>query len=138
MEVTTMGATEVRRQPSVPAGYDVADEDDMYVSRIPSSARRYKPPIQHDTLDDPRILKGALVRHRRSSLTVQAGNNIASKAVSTTVKRAKSGHRSFFYIAVVLGMLVMALLVFGSRTFVSWCQVHQAEMQPGLPHTPHM
>ncbi len=48
-----MGATEVRRQPSVPAGYDVADEDDMYVSRSPSSARRYKPPIQHDTLDDP-------------------------------------------------------------------------------------
>lgn len=130
-----MGATQVRRQPSVPAGYDVADEDDMYVSRSPSSARRYKPPIQHDTLDDPGILKGALVQHRRASLTVQAGNTIASKAVSTPVKRAKSGRKPFFYFAVVVGMLVMALLVFGSTTFVSWWQVHQDDMQYGRPRT---
>jgi len=135
MEVIAMGATEARKQPPVQAGYDVADEDDMYVSRSPSSARRYKQPVQRDTLDDPMVLKGAIIQHRRSSLAAQAGNSVASKAVSAPLKRVRRHYRRFPLIAVGLGMLVMALLVFGSATFITWWQIHQDDMQYGRPRT---
>ncbi|MFL5628176.1 MAG: hypothetical protein ACJ788_21560 [Ktedonobacteraceae bacterium] len=130
-----MRATEASKQPPVQVGYDVADEDDMYVSRSPSSARRYKQPVQHDTLDDPMILKGAIMQRRRSSLAAQAGNSVASKAVSAPLKRVRRHYRRFPLLAVGLGMLVMALLVLGSTAFSNWWQVHQDDMQYGRPRT---
>jgi hypothetical protein len=84
-----MGATEARKSSPVQAAYDIADEDDMYVSRSHSSARRYKQPVQHDTLDDPLMLRGAIIQQHRSSLIQPAGRSLAPKALSRPLQQAR-------------------------------------------------
>ncbi len=84
-----MGATEARKSSPVQAAYDIADEDDMYVSRSHSSARRYKQPVQHDTLDDPLMLRGAIIQQHRSSLIQPAGRSLAPKALSRPLRRVE-------------------------------------------------
>src|SRR5947199_9542675 len=79
MEDTGMGTAESRKLPKEDA-YDVADEDDKYVSRGHSSARRYNQPIERDTLDDVMSPKGTLIQRRRSSMKPNTSNGMASKA----------------------------------------------------------
>jgi hypothetical protein len=130
-----MGATEARKKAPGQAAYDIADEDDMYVLRSHSSARRYRQPVQHDTLDDPTMLKGAVMQPRRSSIAHPAVSSVAPRAVSAPLKRVKHGSRRFPALAVALGMLVMALLVFGATSFSAWWQVNQDDMRYGRPRT---
>ncbi len=42
------------RKPVGPAEYDVEDDDELYVTRMPSSTRRYRsaPPVQPSTEPD--------------------------------------------------------------------------------------
>src|SRR5947209_10130357 len=58
-----MATAQTKRQ-SQQIEQDVGDEDDLYVTRTPSSARRYNQPIEHDTLDD--VLQGSVIQRRRS------------------------------------------------------------------------
>jgi hypothetical protein len=115
MEDTVMGAAEARKLPQEDA-YDVADEDDKYVSRGHSSAIRYNQPIARDTLDDVMSPKGTLIQRRRSSMKPNTGKGLP-------------------LMAILLGMLVMALLALGLSAFASWWRVHQDDMQYGRPRT---
>jgi hypothetical protein len=129
MEDTAMGATEARK----PLEYDVGD-DELYNTRSPSSARRYRQPAQHDTLNDPVLRKGELIPRRRASIpTNNTGNDMASKAVSIPLVGRRS--RRFSLMAVLIGMLVMALLVVGLTSFGSWWRVHTDDVQYGRPRT---
>ena len=138
MEDTVMGAAEARKMPKQ-AAYDVADEDDKYVSRSPSSARRYNQPVEHDTLDDVILPKGMLIQRRRSSMKPNTGNGMASKAFAAPTAGSPVGsrmaHKGLPLMAILLGMLVMALLAVGLSAFVSWWRVHQDDMQYGRPRT---
>ncbi len=129
-----MGAAEARKMPKQ-AAYDVADEDDKYVSRSPSSARRYNQPVEHDTLDDVILPKGMLIQRRRSSVKPNAGNSMTSKAFAVPTTGSRLALKRFPLMAVLLGMLVMALLAIGLSAFASWWRVHQDDMQYGRPRT---
>src|SRR5205807_5652022 len=120
MEDTAMGAAEARKLPQQDA-YDVADEDDKYVSRGRSSAIRYNRPIERDTLDDVMSPKGTLIQRRRSSMKPNTGNGVASKAFAAPTTASPRGllvgsrlaQKGLPLMAILLGMLVMSLLVMG-------------------------
>jgi hypothetical protein len=78
-----MGATEARRKSPVQTTYDIADEDDMYVARGHSSARRYKQPVQRDTLEGSNMLQGAVIQPRRSSIAQPVAGSTPPRAAST-------------------------------------------------------
>jgi hypothetical protein len=132
-----MGAPGMRKKAPPQAAYDIADEDDMYVSRSHSSARRYKQPVQHDTLDDPLLLKDAVIQQRRSSVVQPTQKSTGPGAVSKPLRRVKRGpgQRPFTMVALVLGMLLMALLVFAATAFSSWWRVYQDDLHYGRPRT---
>src|SRR5438270_4011307 len=95
MEDTVMGAAEARKQPKQPKqpAYDLADEDDKYVLRSPSSARRYNQPVEHDTRDDVMLSKGPLIQRRRSSMKSDTGNGMNSKAFDAPTTDPPLGSR---------------------------------------------
>lgn len=137
-----MGAAEARKLPRESA-YDIADEDDKYVSRGRSSAIRYNQPVERETLDDVMSPKGTLIQRRRSSMKPNTGNGMASKAFATPTTGSSASPpvglrlalKRFPLVAILLGMLVMALLVMGLTSFVSWWRVHQDDVQYGRPRT---
>ncbi len=120
-----------RKQPGQ-VEYDVGDDDNLYSTRSRSSARRYRPPVEHDTLDDPLLHGGVVIRRRSRGLT-NPGSATRAIAISTT--EVEQRHRRFPTLAVLVGMLVMALLVYGLTTFSSWWRIHQDDMQFGRPRT---
>lgn len=143
-----MGATQTKRQ-SKQVEQDVSDEDALYVTRSPSSARRYNQPIEHDTLDDVLIQKGTTIQRRRSSMANTDSDNSSnvntpvsksttSKAMPTPAKDVNkdiSFHKHLPLLAIIVGMVVMALLAMSLTAFASWWKVHQDDMQYGRPRT---
>lgn len=131
-----MGATQVRRK-TKPTAYelDIDSEDDVYVTRTPTSTRRYMPPAQHDTLEEPVTQPGPFIQ-RRASMKPHTSSGTASKAITpplkTTMQRAS---QRFPLTALVLGMLVMGTLVVGLTYFGSWWKIHQDDTQYGRPRT---
>jgi hypothetical protein len=86
-----MGTTYTRQQP---AYYDVEDRDDLYETRIPSSARRYKP---YETVDDPKILQyqntyqnSSAIQRRRSNVNVTGA--VRTNTTRTTATRTSSAY----------------------------------------------
>jgi hypothetical protein len=80
-----MGTTYTRQQP---AYYDVEDRDDLYETRMPSSARRYKP---YETIDDPLVLQyqntyqnTSSIQRRRSSGNATATGTVGRTTTSRT------------------------------------------------------
>ncbi|HTI15661.1 MAG TPA: hypothetical protein VL461_14030 [Dictyobacter sp.] len=90
-----MGTTYTRKQP---VHYDVDDRDDLYETRTPSSARRYRPT---NTVDNPtdqqRQNSTTLVQRRRSSATTTTNmKNTTSRKLtpgSTTPQETSSTPR---------------------------------------------
>lgn len=130
-----MGASQTRRQPRQ-VEYDVEDEEQFYVTRPRSSARRYGPPPERDTLDDVSPEQGMFIQRRRASSMSGASNGTISKAVAPQVStRIWHGSRRFPLLAIITGMLLMALLAFGLSAFGSWWQIHQDDVTYGRPRT---
>ncbi|MEO8955720.1 MAG: hypothetical protein ABI465_14255 [Ktedonobacteraceae bacterium] len=137
-----MGATETRKQPAE-VDYDI-DDDSLYTTRNPSSARRYQQPVEHDTIDDPLPQRGPITR-RRASIVSNAPNasntihKLQSKPLARpampTMPAIKLGQKRLPLLAVVVGMFVMALLVLGFSTVSAWWQVHLDDTQYGRPRT---
>src|ERR1035438_5613959 len=96
------------RKPTRPAAYDVEDDDEFYTTRMPSSARRYRPmaptrqqaatthATQESNTKEPNTkepgtkepgtkepnTQGVLIQRRRSSLSPKNTNGIASNAIT--------------------------------------------------------
>ena len=139
-----MGATETRKQPKE-VDYDI-DDDSLYTTRNPSSARRYQQPVEHDTIDDPLLQRGTITRRRASVVSnVPHASNTSQKSQSKPLAHPapampampaiKLGQKRLPLLAVVVGMFVMALLVLGFSTVSAWWQVHLDDMQYGRPRT---
>jgi hypothetical protein len=126
-----MGATQARKQ-TKQVDYDVGDDDGLYTTSSPSSARRYRQPIEHDTLDDPLLQRGAVIRRRSRGLT-NAGST--TKAIAIPAAEVEWRPRRIPLLAILIGMLVMALLVFGLTNLSSWWRIHLDDMQFGRPRT---
>ena len=147
-----MGAAQTKRQ-AKQIEQDISDEDDLYITRHPSSARRYNQPVEHDTLDD--VLQGTVIQRRRSNTasTTNPGPNssntpntrithiskgIASKAVTAPPKKdvlSLYKRLPLSLPALIVGMVVMALLAMSLTAFAAWWKVHQDDMQYGRPRT---
>lgn len=137
-----MGATETRKQPAE-VDYDI-DDDSLYTTRNPSSARRYQQPVEHDTIDDPLLQRGTITRRRASVVSnAPSASNNTHKGQSKPLARPampamlaiKLGQKRLPLLAVVVGMFVMALLVLGFSTVSAWWQVHLDDTQYGRPRT---
>jgi hypothetical protein len=129
---------------------DVSDEDDLYETRLPSSARRYNQPIEHDTHNDD--LPGNVIQRRRSqsadpSASTTSTPRSGSSATSThAAQRGKNNAPASIdkpnvkrlplsLPALIIGMAVMAILAMSLTSFASWWKVHQDDMQYGRPRT---
>lgn len=135
-----MGTTQSRQQP---AYYDVMDRDDLYETRMPSSARRYKP--TYTTTDDfARTHHITTTIQRRSSAPNRTMGGVASTAVRPTrmVERHTEeipvhdrNHPKRFYTTIIVGMCVTIALLIGLSSLVSWWQGFQENMTYGNPRT---
>jgi hypothetical protein len=120
-----------RKQPKY-TDYDIGEDDDLYIRRSPTSARKYRHPIEHDTLDDPLLQGGIITRRRSRDLTNPGATTRAISIPTTEIERRP--HR-FPMAAILIGMLVMALLVYGLTTLGAWWRIHLDDMQYGRPRT---
>jgi hypothetical protein len=129
-----MGATQAKKLTQDP-DYDLEEEEEYYVTRPHTSARRYDRPPQRDTLDDANVLKGAFVQPRRSIVSPKTNSGMLSNAIAPSSIQGWRHSRRFPLIAVIVGMLVMAAFVVALSTVGSWWQVHQDDVTYGRPRT---
>ena len=74
-------------------------------------------------------------QRRRSAVAPVTGSGVTSKAISPTLIGRVRRIRRFPLLAVVLGMVVMALLAFTFSALGSWWQLHQDDATYGRPRT---
>ncbi len=122
-----MATAHIKKQ-TQPVEYDIADDDDVYVTRSPSSARRYwQPPAQRNSLP---AQQGMLIR--RASKGSYTNNGMASKAVVPPMVDVR---RRFPLMAVMLGMVVAITLAVALSFFGGWWRIHQDDVLYGRPRT---
>lgn len=129
-----MGATQAKKL-TQDFDYDLEEEEEYYVTRPHTSARRYDLTPRRDTRDDASILKGAFVQPRRSIVSPKTNSGALSNAVAPSLSQGWRHSKRFPWIAVIVGMLVMAALVVALSAIGSWWQVHQDDVMYGRPRT---
>jgi len=131
-----MAASQTRKgSSSRGVDYEIAEEEEYYVTRPHTSVRRYRQPVQRDTLDDYAPEQAAFVQRRRASSIAPSGNGIASRAIDEPQATQRHRRRRAPWLAIMLGMAAMLVLVVGSSYFVSWWQLHQNDSTYGRPRT---
>ncbi|HEY3991715.1 MAG TPA: hypothetical protein VGM01_02440 [Ktedonobacteraceae bacterium] len=133
-----MAASQIRKgSQAADVDYEVAEEDEYYVTRPHTSVRRYRQPVQRDTMDDFAPGQTAFIQRRRASGGTPGGSGIASKAIDpspvTSLPRVRRKHAP--WLALALGMLLALGLVVGFSAFGSWWQLHQEDATYGMPRT---
>jgi len=139
MEETAMETTQAKKL-TRPAEYDVEDDDELYTTRMPSSARRYRssPPTRQDIADEPVTQKGTVIQRRRSSLSPKNTHGIASSAVTSFKTEASQRSRRFPLVAVLVGMVITIVLAMSLSAFGSWWHAYQDDLHYGRPRTSQM
>ena len=127
-------AVQLKKQ-TRPSEYDVAEDDRVYMTRSPSSVRKYRQPLQQDALDDPSSPQGPFIQRRRASSGLGVTNGAASKAIRPFAMEERRIPRRLPLLALFLGMAVAALLAVGLSSFGAWWQIHQDDAQYGRPRT---
>lgn len=115
--------------------YELEEDDEYYVTRPHSSARRYNQPLHRDTMDDTDILKGGFVHPRRSAARPHTDSGKLSHAETPSWRQGWRKDKRFPLIAVIVGMLLMAALFLILSSLGSWWQVHQDDATYGRPRT---
>lgn len=128
-----MDITQARRQ-SQPVHYDVEDDDDLYETRMPTSARRYQP-IAQDTLDDPISQRGTVITRRRSSKNSGSTSGVVSNALAPSRPGNRRREKHFPLVPVLIGMVVTILLVMTLSAIGSWWHTYQDDLHYGRPRT---
>ncbi|HLX58010.1 MAG TPA: hypothetical protein VKR83_13390 [Ktedonobacteraceae bacterium] len=129
-----MQTRETTRRP-LDIDFDVEDEDRYYVTRPHTSARRYDIPARRDTLETPVTETGAAIQRRRSVMTSAVSGGVTSKAMAPSLASRARHAQHFPLIAIVLGMMMMALLAVTFSAIGSWWQIHQQDVTYGRPRT---
>ncbi len=139
-----MGATEAKKQ-SRQAAYDIDEDDSLYTTRSSTSTRRYQQPVEHDTIDDPLLKKGTVVSRRRSSSVTNVPNVPNASSVVQKSKplthvvhnepEIKLWQKRPPLLAILIGMLLMAILAISFNTLSAWWQVHLDDTTYGRPRT---
>ncbi len=131
-----METTQARKRER-PVEHDVEDEEEFYVTRMPSSARRYRsaPPVQQGGRDEPETQNGVLIQRRRSSLSPKRASGIASSAVTSYGTQAQRSARRFPLIAILVGVVLTVVLFMSLSALGSWWHTYQDDIQYGRPRT---
>lgn len=131
-----MAASQIRRKSqAVDVDWDIAEEEEYYVTRPHTSVRRYRQPVQRDTGDDCTPEQATIVPRRRASSMASAGGSLTSKAMDTPRSLTRRGRRRMPWLTLILGMLLMLGLFMGLRVFSSWWQLRQDDATYGRPRT---
>ncbi|MBV9259022.1 MAG: hypothetical protein JO215_13495 [Ktedonobacteraceae bacterium] len=119
-----------------PAEYDLEDEDELYVTRMPSSARRYRPapPVQQSS-DEVDTQNGVLIQRRRSSLSPKHTSGIASSAVTSLGTETQRSTRRFPLVAILVGVVLTIVLFMSLSVLGSWWHTYQDDLHYGRPRT---
>ncbi len=126
-----MAASQSRRgSQAVDIDSDIAEEEEYYVTRPRTSVRRYRQPVERDTLDDYAPEQAAFIQRRRPAISGDGG--ITSRAVQGPPRGRR---RRAPWLAIAVGMLVMLALFAGFNAFGSWWQLHQNDVTYGMPRT---
>lgn len=133
-----MAAPQARK--GAPAGdvdYEIEEEDEYYVTRPHTSARRYRQPVQRDTWDDYVQEQETPVPRRRTNSPASNADGAArvSRRVATPQSAPRKRRKRSPWFAICAGMLLMLLLVVGAGYFASWWQVQQDNATYGMPRT---
>ncbi len=130
------------RKRSSPAPYDVADDDSLYETRMPSSVRRYR---SSHTMDDPTTQRGTFIQRRASRVSSGLQHQgTLSKAVapSDAGKHTRSGlarlPRRHPLATLIVGGVLAILLVMLASMLTSWWQNYQDTIHYGYPRTSHL
>ncbi len=118
-----------------PVEYDVADDEKVYSTRRPSSARKYQQPKQQDALDDPPGPQTPIIPRRRSSGGLNTSSSPAAKTSALPVTGTVQRPKRFPFMAVLGGMSVAIILVVSLSVVGSWWRVYQDDLHYGRPRT---
>ncbi len=133
-----MGTMQTGKQ-ARPVEYDIEDDDALYQTRMPSSVRRYKPapPLQRRQPEKQEVsaIQGTLIQRRRSSLSPERTNGIASNAIDPVKTAGLYAHKRFPFVAVLVGMVMTMVLVMSIAALSSWWHVYQDDLHYGRPRT---
>jgi hypothetical protein len=145
-----MSVTQVKKQLRH-VEYDVAEDEKVYTTRRPSSARKYQQPIQQDTISGLPGQQMPGIPRRRASGGLNTGkgpvykNEFPPKDLNalhrvplrgtTPVTEELPGQKRFPLLAALLGMSVAVLLVVGLSVVGSWWRVYQDDLRYGRPRT---
>lgn len=136
-----MATTQLKKEPR-PVEYDVEDEA-IYDTRMPSSARRYRPsqPIPRYQPDDA-TTGGVVIPKRRASQELQSGSGMVERSTGPktggfVLEKLSLQHmnRNFPLISVLVGVVATIVLIMGLSAFSSWWQVYQDDLHYGRPRT---
>ena len=132
MSVTPV--TQVKKQ-ARPVEYDVAEDEKVYTTRRPSSARKYQQPIPQDAIGDLSGQQMPRIPRRRASGGLNTGKGLVSKTIATPVTEELPSQKRFPLLAALLGMCVAILLVVGLSVVGSWWREYQDDLHYGRPRT---
>jgi hypothetical protein len=127
-------AVQLKKQ-TRPSEYDVAEDDRVYMTRSPSSVRKYRQPVQQDALESLSAPQGPSIQRRRASSGLNDGNGIASRAMRPSTVEERQSRIRLPLLSIFLGMAVTAVLAIGLSSLGSWWQIHENDMQYGRPRT---
>jgi hypothetical protein len=122
-----------------PIHHDVADVDDLYSVRLPSSARRYR---SYNTSDDPSIEDGSSIRRasRSEQQTTSGGFGRPSEGASSIRKRepAQVPGRRLPAAMLILGAVMAVILIMLASALLSWWRGVLDDVHYGYPRTSHL
>lgn len=132
-----MAASQIRRgAQSGGVDYDIAEEEEYYVTRPHTSVRRYKQPVQRDTQEDYLDEQEDYTpQRRRSTSVVPAIKKSSPLQYDEPTPRPLHGKRRSPWLALCIGMLITVGLIIGFSAFASWWQLHQDDATFGRPRT---
>jgi len=129
-----MSVIQVKKQVR-PVEYDVADDDRVYSTRRPSSARKYQQPAQRDAIDDLPGRQAPVIPRRRASGGLNTSNGPTAKTEHLPTTDKLPGRKRFPLMAVLGGMSIAIILVVGLSVVGSWWRVYQDDLHYGRPRT---
>ncbi len=155
--------TQVRKHPQPLRRDAIEDDDYLYETRMPSSARRYRP---FDTIEEPITATAhtqSSIQQRRASRTVTTDHPVLSLDYKTSgalptprvdtkpgkTKQYNTGknttasvtpvqqhsHKRVPVIALLIGAVVTAMCLMSLSFFSSWWQNYQDDLHYGNPRT---
>lgn len=134
-----MDTMQTKRQ-SRPIEPDIEDSEELYTTRMPSSARRYRashPALKEAAHNDPVSQPGTLIQKRRSSLNPQNSNGMISNAVIPNTDTLPS-LKQFPLVPALIGVVITIVLFMIVTSLGSWWRTYQDDLHYGRPRTSQM